>query len=101
MRYKIPSTPHRKLTTLAFISVVILLIANLMVSNIIATSGEQLRQLQERNKNLENQNSKLRQEIIQTSALNTLENKAYELGFAKSTETLTLSSQPPVALSKK
>lgn len=89
---------HKKLTAIAFISVATLLTANLLVSNILATSGEQLRRLQQRNKNLKDQNAKLRQEIINKSALRTLETRAHNLGFVKSTQTFSLSSQPPVAM---
>lgn len=98
MRYKIFKTSHKKLTIIAFLSVAILFSANLIVSNILATNGEQLRLLLQRTSNLKDQNSRLNQEINNNSALNTLEKKAQELGFIKSTQILTLSSQPPVAM---
>lgn len=98
MNQKTSQSPHRKLTAVALVSVLTLLIANLLVSNILATNGEQLRQLQQRSNNLQDQNTRLRQGIIEKSALHTLEARAQELGFIKSRQTMSITSQPPVAM---
>ncbi|MCH7951364.1 hypothetical protein IH980_01315 [Patescibacteria group bacterium] len=98
MNRKPSEAPHRRLIAIAIVSVVTFLAANLFVSNVLATSGEKLRDLKRRQENLLDQNSRLRAEIIEKSALTALEDRAQKLGFVKSTQTLSISSQPPVAM---
>lgn len=87
-----------RLTLAVLISVAILLGANLLVSNILATSGEKLRSLETRKENLMRQNNKIRQVVLESMALDNLESKARELGFVKSSKTLNIASRERVAM---
>ena len=92
------SSSPNKLTFLVIFFVIILSVANLWVSNILATTGERLKLLQSRRENLENQNERLYQQIISLSTLEVIENKAKTLGMLPIETTLNLSPQSPVAM---
>ncbi len=78
--------------------VVLLITANLVVSNTLATTGEQLRSLHTRRSNLENQNDQLKQLIVKYSTLETVEERAFELGMGKVEVTRNLQLNTPVAM---
>jgi hypothetical protein len=89
---------YKKLIGLCSVCIVLLIAANLVVANILATSGNTLNDLEQRKTNLTGQNLELRSEIISQSALQTLAVRAQRLGFVSSSETLNLSAQPNVAM---
>lgn len=89
---------QKKLTIIAVFFVALLFAANLLVSNILATTGEQLKLLQNRKENLENQNNRLRQQIVNLSTLELIEEKAIKLGMVPVEDTLNLKDKPPVAM---
>lgn len=72
--------------------------ANLLVSNILATSGEQLESLINRKSNLVEQNNLLRKQVIMQGSLENILNKAYELGMLATIETQSITPAPPVAM---
>lgn len=87
----------KKLTLVVVAFILALVIGNLLVSNTLATSGEQLKRLETRKANLLDQNQRLKARIVKETSLKTLEAKATEYGLVPSSQTLSLSSQPPVA----
>jgi len=89
---------YKKLIGLCSVCIVLLIAANLVVANILATSGNTLNDLELRKTNLTDQNQRLRGEIISQSALQTLALRAQRLGFVSAAETLNLSAQPNVAM---
>ena len=89
---------YKKLIGLCSVCIVLLIAANLVVANILATSGNTLNDLEQRKTNLTGQNLELRSEIISQSALQTLAVRAQRLGFVSASETLNLSAQPNVAM---
>ena len=80
--------------------VMLLIAANLFVSNILATTGEQLRALQNRHQNLKNQNTRLKQQVVQMSTLAMIEKRAKEMGMTEIHETLVVSPEAPMAMKK-
>ena len=91
---------HRKLTAIVVFSVTLLTLGNLLATNILATSGERLRNLEERTEELKEQNDRLRTEIIRLSSLETLQERATSLGLTTNIQTLNLPSQPPIAMNQ-
>lgn len=98
MKRNISNFNHKKLVVIVIFLISILSGANLLVSNILATSGEQLRMLRQRKENLVEQNSRLREQVISFRALETIDARAQDLGLYKTENILSLSSQTPVAM---
>ncbi len=88
------ATISRKLTVIVFFCVITLVLGNLLVTNILATSGERLRSLSQRKEKLTEQNASLKMELLRLSSLRVLETRAANLGLTKSIQTLSVSSQP-------
>lgn len=89
---------NRKLTLAVLFSVITLVIGNLVVTNILATSGERLRNLEQRKEKLVEQNALLRMETIRLSSLETLETRAASLGLSRNIQAINVPSQPPIAM---
>ncbi len=75
----------------------ILAITHVIVSNGFVTSGKTLVDLERDITAFKEKNDDLRQQIASASALLTIEQKAKELGFEKSTATVFIPSRLPVA----
>lgn len=88
------------LSVIVLASIISLLIANLFITNVLATTGEGLNSLQTRKNNLLEQNSRLNQEVIANSSFKTIEEKALSMGFFKTKETVSLVSEPPIAMNQ-
>jgi len=89
---------NRKLTITVFFSVITLVIGNLVLTNILATSGERLRNLEQHQQKLVEQNARLRMEIIRLSSLRALEDRAASLGLTRNIQAVNVSSQTPIAM---
>lgn len=94
----VSSAPSRAILMTVSVTIVILTLANLVVSNVMTTSGDQLRMLLARKQNLIDQNAYLRKEITGLRALRTIETNALSLGFTSMTETLSITSEHQVAM---
>ena len=91
---------NKKLLATSLVSVAFLVGANLFITNILATTGEQLRTLETRKKTLVEQNSRIRQKIVSESTLMKVEEKALALGFSTERQTVNLIPPKPVALNQ-
>jgi hypothetical protein len=89
--------PKRTTFAVTF-SVLSLIIANLFVSNILATTGEKVRAFETRKENLIRQNEVIRQAIVKQKTLSSIEERAEQLGMTKIQDTLSLTKEPPVAM---
>ncbi len=78
--------------------VLILALAQLVVSYYLATLGEKLRQLEAKAAQLQQENRVLAEEISNNGSLSKISLKAQELGFTRTTAVLHLTPQIPVAL---
>lgn len=88
------------LTPIIISLVVFLVFVQLMISHRLATRGEQLRQLEIKAKQLEQENLILAEEINQAGSLSRITQEARNLGFARANQILHLHPQIPVALGK-
>lgn len=93
-----PEFKKRKLTGLIFLVTLLLLFANLFVTNTLSTSGQELRQLQLRKENLEEQNSRLKLKLISQSTLEVIDARAESLGMIKAANFYHLNLEPEVAM---
>lgn len=100
MRKKGKQRFNDKLVVVILGTTSLLLGANMLVSNILATTGEQLENLTQREANLSQQNQRLRKQIISLSSLDTIEIRALELGLQKTNQVISLSSMPQVAMNQ-
>lgn len=82
----------------AITTVVLLMLGNLVVTNVLATSGERLRSLENRKEKLIAQNERLRLEILSLSSLSALEARATSLGLTEAVKTVNISVKPPIAM---
>ncbi|MGB9706664.1 MAG: hypothetical protein ACPLXP_01125 [Microgenomates group bacterium] len=78
--------------------VLLLALAQLVVSHNLATLGGKLRQLEEKAAQLEEETRILTEEISSSTSLSKISLKAEELGFVRTTAVLHLTPQIPVAL---
>lgn len=99
MKIEYKRTP-KKTMIIAILFTVVLLGANLFVSNILATTGERLTQLTQRKDNLITQNNQLRSQILSLGSLELIYNKAVNQGFQNTQEILSLFPQESVAMNK-
>jgi cell division protein FtsL len=90
----------KRLAIVTTLIVLSLLGANLLVSNILATTGEHLISLQQRTTSLVDQNNQLQAQILKLSSLESIHEKAMAMGFYESDNILSISLQEPVALHK-
>ena len=97
MKPKLLRTP-KKLILVVIAAVITLMFGNLVVSNVLATSGERLRSLENRKQNLTSQNERLRLEINTLSSLRTLEARATNLGLTGTVKTVNVPLKPPIAM---
>ncbi len=97
---KTGQTSKKALLIASLTSVAFLVGANLFITNILATTGEQLKSLEERKKTLVEQNSRIRQKIVSESTLTKVEEKAFALGFSTERQTINLIPPKPVALNQ-
>ena len=96
MKKKICKKP--KLVILITSLVVFLALVELTISYGLATTGEKMRQLEEKSALLEQQNKILSEEINRMGSLARVNNEAKNLGLVKAISVLYLTPQIPVAL---
>jgi hypothetical protein len=89
----------KRTTITILISVLVLIIANLIVSNTLATTGEKVKAYELRKYNLLRQNDKMNQEIIEKKTLSHIKARAEQLGMVKIIETISIDTQLPIAMS--
>ena len=77
--------------------VIILAVAQVMMTNILSTDGAQLSKLQAEVEKYKRENALLNEKILQASSLTTISEKATEQGFALTAQTY-LSTPLPLAL---
>ena len=87
-----------KLVILITSLVVFLALVELTISYGLATTGEKMRQWEEKTTLLEQQNKILSEEINRMGSLARVNNEAKNLGLVKTTSVLYLTPQIPVAL---
>jgi len=73
-------------------------LVQLVISHRLATLGGSMRQLEEKQTYLAEENKKLSEEINQMGSLSLVASKAEEIGLAKAKKVLHLTPQIPVAL---
>jgi len=78
--------------------VIILSLVQLVISHNLATAGEEVRQLETKEAQLEQENSALTAEINKTASLSRIAERAKNLGLVKATTVLHLTPQIPFAL---
>lgn len=72
--------------------------AQLIVSSALAGKGSELVKLEEEARRLDRENSKLKQEVAQSSSLSKVAEIAEELGFTKPSSFVYINLSEPVAL---
>lgn len=94
------STPDgpRKLVFIVVGLVLILALIQLVISHQLATTGEKIRQLEEKAACLEEENRALVEETSKLSSLSKISLEAEKGGFLRTTRVLHLTPQVPVAL---
>lgn len=86
-----------QITKITLTLVVFLGIANLVVTNVLATGGHELEDITIKTQQLEKQNLYLKNKISQFTSLSYLEEKALGRGFQPISNTLAIISSTPVA----
>lgn len=76
-----------------------LVIANIIVSASLATSGSKLKALDQQKQLLAQQDEQLQHLLLKTTSLSSLEEKSTDLGFSKPDQIISITPTAPVALS--
>jgi cell division protein FtsL len=79
-------------------SVIILLILQVVVSNRLATTGIKIAKIETDIEQLTQENADIKQQIASASALRTIQSKAKQLGFTQTVKPIYLDSAPKVAI---
>lgn len=87
-----------KLSILVIMVVIILSLVQIVISHHLSTSGEKVRQLEEKTVQLEQENRQLNEEISNVGSLANVSFKATELGLVRTSQVEHLAPQIPVAL---
>lgn len=85
------------ITQLTIILVVLLAIANIISTNVLATGGQELKTINEQTINYQKDNLYLKNKIAEVGALSYLETKAKNLGFISINQTIAIVTPAPVA----
>jgi len=72
-------------------------LANIIVSNMVATSGQRLQELEEKSAQLNSENQELARIISERKSLTAVEEKAEKLGLVPISETMNLLTPEPLA----
>lgn len=67
-----------------------LIVANVVVSSSIADTGHRLKQIELEHAQLLEDNARLETQILESTSLTKLQNKAVELGYVKPTDVITI-----------
>jgi cell division protein FtsL len=100
MKKNIEKKPKIKLIHLIIILVLFLAGLQLIMAHCLATTGEQMRQLEEKASLIKKENQLLSEEINKMGSLNRIASEAGKLGLVKANNFLSLTPQVPVALEK-
>lgn len=87
-----------KPTRFLWITIVILLVLQVWVSNRLASSGSKMVKVEEDIESVSHENSQLTEKIASASALLTIKTKAAQLGFERTAKPVFLHPKQPVAL---
>ncbi len=91
---------RRYLLQFLFVIVFILLGVQIVVSNVISSSGDELQLLEQRYSLLRSQNEELKQNIAIVSSLTNVQNQARNLGFTKNQVVIYLQNTVNVAMGR-
>lgn len=91
---------RRYLLQFLFVVVFILLGVQIVVSNVISSSGDELQLLEQRYALLRSQNEELKQNIAIVSSLTNVQNQAKNLGFTKNQVVIYLQNTVNVAMGR-
>lgn len=86
-----------KIWYIVFSLLVVIISAQLVVTNILASKGEELRRLEAKSEQLERENRALQEELAVKTSLVVISRSAENLGFVKSNNLLYLDLSNPVA----
>lgn len=93
------NTGRPLVVSLILVVVGALAIANIVLSAKIATTGEELKALEEQASIIRKENQLLEQQVLEEHSLTSLAATAESLGFVEKPETIALTPDAPVALS--
>lgn len=91
MRYKL-------ILKILIVTLFVLAIGRVVVSNLISTSGVELGKLDEEIAILKTQNDSLREELFSKESFENIASEAAKIGFTDNAQNFVLTSPPPVAL---
>lgn len=95
---KLIEQKRKILLRLLFILIFALLGTQIVISNAVSATGDQLQHLEQRYLTLRQQNEQLKQEIALSTSLNIMEQKAKLLGFIKNDSVIYLQNSVNVAM---
>jgi len=91
---------YSRVSILVVLMVIILSLVQIVISHYLSTSGEKVRQLEDRITFLEQENRLLNGEISAVGSLSSISTKASELGLVRTSQIQHFAPQIPVALKK-
>ena len=89
---------YPKVSILVIVMAIILSLVQIVISHHLSTSGEKVRQLEDRITFLEQENRLLNGEISTVGSLSSISTKASELGLVRTSQIQHFAPQIPVAL---
>ena len=89
---------YKLILKILIITVFVLAVARVVVSNLISTSGVELGKIDEETAFLKTQNDFLREEVFSAESFGNIASEAAKIGFTDDAQTFVLTSPPPVAL---
>jgi cell division protein FtsL len=89
---------YSKLSLLVILTVITLSLVQIVISHHLSTSGEKIRQMEDRIALLEQENRTLNGEIGSVGSLSSISAKASELGLVRTSQIQHFAEQIPVAL---
>lgn len=88
------------IATVLIITIVVLSLVQIVVSNSLSTSGIQLSKLQNQIQTYKKQNYTLKEKFLAHSSLNRIASEAAELGFEGQKTVITISNSLPLAVKR-
>ena len=94
---KKPKSVYKLIFSFLIVSVISLFFARVVLSNILATSGQRLAAANQKIEQLKEENRRLENDISSLNSLEKIDTFAKDLGFIKTTQTQILVPQVPIA----
>jgi cell division protein FtsL len=85
---------------ITMLSIIVLTVARVVVTNTISTDGIDLAKIQARIAEYKKENTLLHEQILSLTSLNHIASEAGELGFVTSKKEMVLTAPPPLALNQ-